>query len=80
MSTERTSKGLTNTLFDELDKLKSGESTPQQSRSISALANTICAVSRLEMDYARFVSTERSESVSIGLNALPMGSHTKIAS
>lgn len=80
MNIERTSKGLTNTLFDELEKLKSGESTPQQSRSISSLANTICAVSRLEMDYARFVSLERSESVGVGLNALPMGDHKKIAS
>lgn len=73
MTIERTSKGLSDTLFNELEKLKSGESTPQQSRSVAALANTICAVSRLEMDYARFVSSERSETVSIGLGSLPMG-------
>lgn len=73
MNIERTSKGLANTLFDELEKLKRGDSTPQQSRSVAALANTICAVSRLEMDYARFVSSERSDSMTEGLGCLPMG-------
>jgi len=73
MTIERTSKGLSNTLFDELEKLRSGESTPQQSRSVAALANTICAVSRLEMDYARFVSIERGSSPELGLGSLPMG-------
>lgn len=77
MNIERTSKGLSNTLFNELEKLRSGESTPQQSRSVAALANTICAVSRLEMDYARFVSLERAESVGSGLSSLPMGSKTE---
>lgn len=72
MTIERTSKGLSNTLFDELEKLKSGQSTPQQSRSVAAVANTICAISRLEMDYARFVSSERAESVNSGLGSLPM--------
>jgi len=73
MNIERTSKGLSDTLFNELERLKSGDSTPQQSRSVAALANTICAVSRLEMDYARFISTERSESIGAGLGSLPMG-------
>ncbi len=79
MNIERTSKGLSNTLFDELEKLKKGESTPQQSRSVAALANTICSVSRLEMDYARFVSMERSDSASSGLGSLPMGAGPKKA-
>lgn len=77
MNIERTSKGLSNTLFDELEKLKRGDSTPQQSRSVAALANTICSVSRLEMDYARFVSMERAESVGEGLGSLPMGDKAK---
>ena len=57
---ERTSRGLANMMFDELISLKEGNSTPQQARAKAAIANTIISVSRLEMDYARFVASERS--------------------
>lgn len=71
---ERTSKGLANAMFDELESLNKGTSTPQNARAKSAIANTIISVSRLEMEYARFVSDSRSEnnslpSFSIGLDA-----------
>ena len=71
MSTERTSKGLAEVLFNELDNLRDGKSTPQQARSVASIANTICSISRLEMDYARFVSDARTEIPST-LAALPM--------
>ena len=68
----RSSKGLANALFDELDALTKGDSTPQMARSKAAIANTICAVTRLEMDYARFVNQERGTEEN-ALKALPMG-------
>jgi hypothetical protein len=72
--TERTSKGLSNAMFEELDKLRSGESTPQQARAKASIANTICTVSRLEMDFARFVSASRAdEEPDSALKSLPMG-------
>jgi hypothetical protein len=70
---ERTSKALIDALFDELDALKGGKSTPQQARAVSSIANTVCSVTRLEMDYARFVSDARSIEGQSGLKALPMG-------
>lgn len=70
----RTSKGLIDTLFDELDQLKAGKSTPQNARAKASIANTICQVTRLEMDYARFVTDSRSIEGQQGLKALPMGS------
>ena len=73
MTNKRTSKALVDILFDELDALKAGESNPQQARATSSLANTICSVTRLEMDYARFVSDARSLEQGSGLKALPMG-------
>jgi len=72
MSIERSSKGLANSMFEELDKLRSGETTAQQARSAAAIANTICTISRLEMDFARFVSASRTDNPE-SLNALPMG-------
>ncbi len=68
---ERTSAGLANVMFEELESLKKGSSTPQQASAKARVANTIIAVSRLEMDYARFVSAERSDEK--GLPSLPIG-------
>ena len=72
----RTSRSLANMMFDELDALKSGKSTPQQARAKAAVANTIISVSRLEMDYARFVANERSDKETIaGPQPIAIGNH-----
>ena len=70
-NTIRTSAGLSSAMFDELDALKSGDSTPQQARAKASIVNTIVSLSRLEMDYARFVTADRSEDKR--LKALPLG-------
>lgn len=70
---ERTSAGLASAMFEELDALKSGESTPQQSRAKAAIANTIISVSRLEMDYARFVADSRADDEKSGLAPIQIG-------
>lgn len=68
---ERTSRGLQAAMFEEIDNLRNGRSTPQAARAKSAVANTICLLSRLEMDFARFIAIER-EGVDKLLPALPM--------
>ena len=72
MSIKRTSKGLSNAVFEELEMLRAGDSTPQKASSVARLANTICQISRLEMDFARFVAGERADENS-ALKNLPMG-------
>ena len=70
---ERTSRGIAGAMFEELELLREGKSTPQQARAKASIANTICAVSRLEMDFARFVSSTRSDDEThSGLKSLPM--------
>jgi hypothetical protein len=59
MTIQRTSAGLASAMFDELDSLKDGTSTPQQAKAKAAIANTIVTISRLEMEYARFVTNDR---------------------
>lgn len=71
--TERTSRSLANMMFDELEALKSGTSTPQQARAKASIANTIISVSRLEMDYARFVADGRSDNQLTGPAAIAIG-------
>lgn len=67
----RTSKGLIDTMFDELDDLKAGKSNPQNARAKASLANTICQITRLEMDHARFVSDARRVAGAGQDNSLP---------
>ncbi len=68
----KTSRGLAQAMFEELELLRSGESTPQQARAKASIANTICTISRLEMDFARFVTATNTDNDS-GMKALPMG-------
>jgi hypothetical protein len=70
---EKTSRGIAHAMFEELELLRAGKSTPQQARAKASIANCICTVSRLEMDFARFVSSTRAEDENdSGLKALPM--------
>lgn len=50
---DRTTDGLTNILFDELENLINGESTPQMARAKAHVAKTILSVKRLEIDIAQ---------------------------
>lgn len=70
---EKTSRGLAQAMFEELELLRSGKSTPQMARAKASVAGTICAISRLEMDFARFVSASRSDEDNQAMKALPMG-------
>ena len=70
---ERTSTGLASLLFDELDALVAGKSTPQQARAKSSIATTIISIKRLEMDMARFVASERLEIGGENLKSISMG-------
>ena len=68
---ERNTRGLANTMYEELELLRDGKSTPQNARATASLANAICSMTRLEMDFARFVADARLDDGAI--KALPMG-------
>ena len=67
----RTSDMLKGLMWDELDALTSGKSTPQNARAKASLASQIVSISRLEMDYSRFVTDARSNDGMLG--QIPMG-------
>lgn len=69
----RTSKGLQDTLFDEIDNLRNHRTTPQSARTLSSLAGTIIQTGRLEMEFARFV-TDRVGGNSSAMKAIEFGS------
>ena len=69
---KRTSDKLKDLMWDELEALTSGQSTPQNARAKASLAGQICGITRLEMDFSRFVTDARSAK-SGELNKIPMG-------
>ena len=55
---EKTTKGLAGALFEELELLRQGKSSPQQAKAKVSIANSICSIARLEMEYSRFVEEQ----------------------
>ena len=50
-NTTRTSEGLRDVLFDEIESLRRGEGDPQRATIIAKLAGQIVAVAKLDLDY-----------------------------
>jgi len=53
--TNKNTSGLRDALFEQLDGLRNGTTTPQQAKAVSSLASQIVSVTKLEMEAARFV-------------------------
>lgn len=58
-NTKRTTHGLREVLFNQIDGLNNGSITAQQAKAVSSLASQIVSVTKLEMEAARFVSDSR---------------------
>jgi hypothetical protein len=59
----RTSLGLRDALFDELDSLRSGESNPQRASAMSKLAVQIINSVKMEVDYQKHVASNAGQSM-----------------
>ncbi len=57
--TVRTTTGLIDALFDEVDNLIEGTTTPQTATAKVSIAKAIISTKRLEIEKARFVSEPR---------------------
>ena len=53
---DRTSAGLRNALFDEIDSLRDGTSNPARARSLAMLANTALKSVEVEIEFHKYVS------------------------
>lgn len=67
---DRTSGGLRNCLFDEIDALRNGTSNPARARAVSSLANTALKSVSVEIEYHRYVSDISKKSTSAELGTL----------
>ena len=57
----RTTTGLIQAMFDEMDNLRDGTTTPLEAKAKVSVVNTILSTKRLELDVARFVMDGRAK-------------------
>ena len=74
----RTSAGLQEHLFNQLDGLESGAVTPSHARAVASLAHQVLAVSRLEMEFTRFVSEHRADDCGDATRELTLGARRHV--
>jgi hypothetical protein len=70
---DRTSSGLRNALFDEIDSLRSGASNPARARSLAMLANTALKSVSVEIEFHRYVSDVSKLDGSAKIGILELG-------
>lgn len=70
---KRTSAGLRNVLFDEIDELRKGSSNPARARSLAMLANTALKSVEVEIEYHKYVSDVSKHNGSTKLGMLELG-------
>jgi hypothetical protein len=64
-SIKRTSTGLKEALFEELDSLRNGESNPAKSNAIAKLATQVVNICRIEIDVQKHITSTRDNSKTI---------------
>jgi len=73
----RTSAGLRDAIFDELDAIRNGTSNPTRANAVAKLAGSIVETVRMEVEvnkYARGVQIGTADRVGFSLGApLPLG-------
>jgi len=62
-STTRSSEGLRDTLFEEMDMLRAGHSTPLRASAVSKIAAQVIEAARLDLDFMRATSASKRASI-----------------
>lgn len=70
---ERTSAGMRDALFDEIDALRAGESNAARARSVAMLANSILQSVTAEIEYHKYVSDVSKGDTVAKLGVLELG-------
>lgn len=70
---KRTTQGLRDVLFDEIEELRSGKGEPAKAMAIAQLAKQIINTARIEMDFVRTIAASEATGKPIGLGHLPLG-------
>jgi hypothetical protein len=72
--TKRTSQGLRDILFDELEELRSGDGDPSRALAVANLAKQIINVAKVEMDFHRTMLQSNEQGNALKLGSMELGS------
>lgn len=69
----RTTSGLREALFDQMDSLRDGKTTPHVSASMAKLAVQIINSVRLEIEYQRHIASTPATGQVLSISAISLG-------
>lgn len=70
----RTTQGLRDILFDEIDELRTGDGDPTKSLAVANLAKQIINTAKVELDFHRVIQMAESEGKPVQMGSLKLGS------
>jgi hypothetical protein len=70
----RTTQGLRDVLFDEIEELRTGEGDPTKSMAVANLAKQIINVAKIELDFHRQIERQADGSSPVKMGTLQLGS------
>ena len=75
----RTTQGLRDILFDEIEELRSGEGDPTKSMAVANLAKQIINVAKVELDFHRQIALQAQEGSAVKMGTLQLGTDVAAA-
>lgn len=70
----RTTQGLRDILFDEIDELRTGAGDPTKSLAVANLAKQIINTAKVELDFHRVIQMAANEGSPVQMGSLQLGS------
>lgn len=71
---QRTTAGLRDILFDEIESLRAEGGDPLRARAVATLAHQICGTARLEMQFQETMVRLQNQGANVNLGGLALGS------
>jgi hypothetical protein len=78
--TNRTTQGLRDILFDEIEELRSGDGDPSKSLAVANLAKQIINTAKVELDFVRVIQAQEATGTPVKLGQMVLGSIARAAS
>lgn len=72
----RTTQGLRDILFEEIEELRSGDGDPQKSLAVANLAKQIINTAKVELDFVRVIQSQEANGTPVKLGQMVLGSTT----
>lgn len=70
----RTTQGLRDILFDEIEELRSGDGDPTKSMAVANLAKQIINTAKVELDFHRQIAAQEAGGQPVKMGSLQLGS------